>query len=129
MMESGDPESIWNALYSLVRRKNPNRLNTVGDSTPWPGGSSDHLSLDDIDSDIAQEVFLRLIIGDRLSYFLANDYTSEQIESELTLNELAAVLISRTIMRVGDRPTHHDQIPRSGPEKLAFEMAPTGKPA
>lgn len=88
IIASSDPETIWNALYALVRdrsRREPNNYRPAED-----------LRLDEFSSDITQEVFLRLLCGDRLSHFLSNNYTSDQIKSELILNELAAVLLSRT---------------------------------
>jgi hypothetical protein len=89
VLESGDAETIWNAFYSLVRDKSPTRL------VKYFGGHSDRPSLDEICSEIAQEIFLRLISSDRFSYFSANGFTSQQIENEIILRELPAVLVYR----------------------------------
>src|SRR5262245_3573743 len=120
VIASGDAESIWNALYSLVRDRDPILCTS---------GHSEQLSLDEIDSDIAQEVFLRLISGDRLTYFLASGYTSDQIESELILNELAEVLISRMGSRILADTASDSKMSPSECEKLSFQAAPSSKPA
>jgi len=120
VIESGDAESIWNAIYSLVRERNPIHI--------YPVGRSEHLFLDEVSSDIAQEVFLRLITGDRLASFQASGYTSDQIESELILNELADVLISRTCKPISSESNGARPSP-GGCEELAFQTAPARKPA
>lgn len=87
IIETGDAERIWTAIYSLVQDH--------GTSQICSSNQPEHQSLDEIHSDIAQEVFLRLITGTRLTYFAANGLTSAQIESDLILKELAAVLAAR----------------------------------
>jgi hypothetical protein len=90
VLASGDPETIWNAIYSLVRDRNPRPV-------PRPSGGEfeSPQPLDEVIADIAQEIFLRLISTDRFSYFVANNYSDQQIQHEIVLRELPAVLIHR----------------------------------
>ena len=119
IIASSDPETIWSALYALVR---DNSLREPNIYRP-----AEDLGLDEFSSDITQEVFLRLLCGDRLSHFLANNYTSDQIESELILNELAAALLSRTARPIGQENSNCQMSPSC--ENLAFTVAPRAKTA
>src|SRR5262249_10836521 len=120
IIASGDAESIWNAIYSLVRARNPIQI--------CLRGRSQHNSPDEINSDIAQEAFLRLISGDRLTYFLGSSYTNDRI-GELILNELADVLISRMGGPTTAETNNDSQMSPSGWEKLQSKRAPASKPA
>jgi hypothetical protein len=90
ILASGEPEAIWNAIYSLVRDKNPKEV-----ANPCGGCSENLRPLEEVVSDITQEIFLRLISEDRFSYFIANKYTDQQIQHEIVLRELPAVLVQR----------------------------------
>jgi hypothetical protein len=90
VLGSGDPQAIWNAIFSLVQDRHA--MLTSKQLCPH---SEDPTPQDELTSDIAQEIFLRLISTDRLSYFMANNYTSQQIQHEIVLRELPAVLICR----------------------------------
>src|SRR5215469_17117660 len=119
IIASGDAEQIWNAIYSLVRDRNPIQI--------YPDGQSEQPFLGEISSDIAQEVFLRLITEDRLSYFMASGYTSEQIGSDLILHELAEVLISRMGRTIAQETNGDSRMSPSGCENLALQAAPSSK--
>src|SRR5262249_4317957 len=114
VISSGDAETIWNALYLLVRYKAPI-------SQYWGKRVTD-LHVEEFTSEVTQEVFLSLISGDRLSYFLRNNHTNDQIESELILNELAAVLMSRSCRAAGEHRTGDEGATRSASENLEFLM-------
>src|SRR5215472_12747677 len=98
IIKTGDAERIWNAIYSLVQDH--------GTSQICSSNQPEHQTLDEIHSDIAQEVFLRLITGDRLTYFGANGFTSAQI---VILNELAAVLAARKEYLAAEAPKDEQQ--------------------
>jgi hypothetical protein len=122
IITSGDAAGIWNAIYLLTQNRNPLQPSRFDNG-------SQPLSIDDLNSDIAQEVFLRLIVKDRLSYFIANNFTSEQIESELILNELTVVLTSRTRKATGVDYSEDDDTLLSACENPTFPMEPAAKPA
>jgi hypothetical protein len=117
---AGDAETIWNALYSLVRETELIRGYT---------SRLEQRSPDDFYSDITQEVFLGLITWDRFTLFLRMGYTNEQIESDLLLNELVPVLISRKGNFTGE--ASDDEHPASSRrcQQAAFKISHASKPA
>jgi hypothetical protein len=120
IIAAGDPESIWNALYSLVRDTPLIRTYMK---------RSEHRAPEEIYSDVTQEVFLRLITLDRFTDFLEMGYTNEQIESDLLLNELAAVLISRKANDAGEAPDDENASSGGCCQQAAFKLSHASKPA
>jgi len=123
-MASGDAETIWNAIFSLVRKKSSLRL------SKYRSSRSSLPSLDEASSDLAQELFLRLIATDRLSYFVTNNWTSEAIESDLILNELTPILMSRMNRLTGEDPatgTEDSHVSPSARENPALPLATATK--
>jgi len=111
---SGDAETIWNALYLLVRE---------ACGRPLPAGLAERQGdpcSQEPESDIAQEVFLLLLSTGRLSYFASCTLTSEQIESDIILNEMTAVLLSRS-----SRPKSEDR--SSSSERPPSPATSTGR--
>jgi hypothetical protein len=119
IIDAGDAESIWNALYSLVRDR---------DIVQICSSRLTNESLDEIYSEIAQEVFLRLMITDRLTYFVANGFTSEQIESNLLLNDLAQVLSSRKEYPASEAPDEVEQRSEFCRQAVTFKTSHATKP-
>jgi len=119
IIETSDPERIWKALYSLVQSHG-----TIQSSTNAGQGLE---SFDEIYSDIAQEVFLRLITGDRLAYFAGNGFTNEQIESDLLLNDMAAVLTRRKEYLVGQSPDDDQQASGLRRQPVTFKISHASK--
>jgi hypothetical protein len=119
IIETGDAERIWNAIYSLVQDH--------GTSQICSSNLPEHQYLDEIHSDIAQEVFLRLVTGDRLTYFAANAFTSAQIESDLILNELAAVLAARKEYLAAEAPKDELQPAALSRQPVTFRISQTSK--
>ena len=120
IIKTGDAERIWNAIYSLVQDH--------GTSQICSSNQPEHQTLDEIHSDIAQEVFLRLITGDRLTYFGANGFTSAQIESNLILNELAAVLAARKEYLAAEAPKDEQQAAALCRQPVTFRISQASKP-
>jgi hypothetical protein len=120
IIETGDAERIWNAIYSLVQNQGTGQI--------CSSSQAEHQSLDEIHSDIAQEVFLRLITLDRLTHFAANGFTSPQIESDLILNELATVLAMRKEYLAAEAPKDEQQQARLCRQPVTFKISQAIKP-
>jgi len=86
LLHQEDVEGIWNALFRLVTRHpavRPLRFAT------------DEASDFEINADLAQELFLELFQKSRFDYYLANEYSSTDIENELTHIELPNLVGAR----------------------------------
>ena len=118
IIETSDPERIWKALHSLVQSHGIQSSTNAGQGLA---------SLDEIYSDIAQEVFLRLITGDRLAYFARHGLTNEQIESDLLLNDVAAVLTRRKEYLVAQSPDDGQQASGLCRQQVAFKISQASK--
>ncbi|HEY6328943.1 MAG TPA: hypothetical protein VI756_06365 [Blastocatellia bacterium] len=88
LLHHQDPESLWNALFNLVKRHPATRPLHFTDMTTV---SSDL----DINADLAQELFLELLRKNRFNHYLANNYSSSEIENELTHVELPNLIGSK----------------------------------
>jgi hypothetical protein len=89
LLQSEDVEGLWNALYRLVSRHPAARpLRFATDETAVS-------SEQEINADLAQELFLELFQKQRFDYYVANDYTSSEIENELTHIELPNLVGAR----------------------------------
>jgi|HubBroStandDraft_6_1064221.scaffolds.fasta_scaffold36688_3 hypothetical protein len=89
LLHQEDVEGIWNALYRLVTRHPAARPLRFG--TDETAASSEL----EINADLAQELFLELFQKQRFEYYLANDYSSTEIENELTHIELPNMVGAR----------------------------------
>src|SRR5713226_2930619 len=84
-----DAEALWNGLFRLVSRHpcvRPLRF-----ATDEAAVSSEF----EINADLAQELFLELLQKQRFQYYADNNYTSSEIENELTRIELPNMVGAR----------------------------------
>src|SRR5262252_7954023 len=89
LLQAEDVEGLWNALYRLISRHpavRPLRFTTD------EAAVSSQL---EINADLTQEVFLELFQKQRFDHYLANDYTSTEIENEITHIELPNLVGAR----------------------------------
>jgi hypothetical protein len=89
LLAQEDVEGLWNGLYQLVSRHpavRPLRFATDGAAVT---------SQTEINADLAQELFLELFQKQRFDYYVENDYSSTEIENELTRIELPNLVGAR----------------------------------
>lgn len=89
LLDAEDVEGLWNGLYQLVARHpavRPLRFATDGAAVA---------SQNEINADLAQELFLELFQKQRFDYYLNNRYTSLEIENELARIEVPNLVGAR----------------------------------
>jgi hypothetical protein len=89
LLQEEDVEGLWNALYRLISRHPAVRpLRFATDEAAVT-------SQLEINADLTQEVFLELFQKQRFDHYLTNDYTSTEIENEITHIELPNLVGAR----------------------------------
>jgi hypothetical protein len=89
LLADEDVEGLWNGLYQLVSRHpavRPLHFATDGAAVS---------SQTEINADLAQELFLELFQKQRFDHYIANRYTSTEIENELARIELPNLVGAR----------------------------------
>src|SRR5260370_9939120 len=89
LLQQEDVEGLWSALYQLISRHpavRPLRLTTDEAAVT---------SLLEINGDLTQEVWLELLQKQRFDHYLSNEYTSTEIENEITHIELPNLVGAR----------------------------------
>lgn len=89
LLAEEDVEGLWNGLYQLVSRHpavRPLHFTTDGAAVS---------SATEINADLAQELFLELFQKQRFDHYIANRYTSTEIENELAHIELPNLVGAR----------------------------------
>jgi hypothetical protein len=93
LLTDEDVEGLWNALYQLILRHPAVRpLRFATDEAAV-------LSQTEINADLTQELFLELFQKQRFDHYLAENYTSAEIESELTHIEIPNLVGARLRQR------------------------------
>jgi hypothetical protein len=93
LLRDEDVEGLWNALYRLVSRHpavRPLRFTTDEAAVS---------SQTEINADLTQELFLELLQKQRFDHYLARNYTSAEIENELTHIEVPNMVGARLRQR------------------------------
>ncbi|HEY6331009.1 MAG TPA: hypothetical protein VI756_16880 [Blastocatellia bacterium] len=89
LLHQEDVEGLWNALFRLVSRHPAARpLRFATDETAVSSNF-------EINADLAQELFLELFQKQRFEHYAANNYSSSEIENELTHIELPNLVGAR----------------------------------
>ena len=89
LLHQEDVEGLWNGLFRLVTRHPAARpLRFATDETTVS-------STLEINADLAQELFLELFQKQRFEHYAANNYSSSEIENELTHIELPNLVGAR----------------------------------
>jgi hypothetical protein len=89
LLKQEDVEGLWNGLYQLVSRHpavRPLHFATDGAAVT---------SQTEINADLAQELFLELFQKQRFEHYVANRYSSSEIENELAHIELPNLVGAR----------------------------------